>query len=453
MIRKTYIAITASVLFLMGLSGVFAQSAPGRNLGDPSTSTVFNSLEEVLEYASGQSISLQNNAVRMDQARKAKLAAVLGTIDVNGSLLSAQFTDHTKLGVNLFPAEIFGGEPGTFKEVQMGVRYNTNLTNYADIKLINPVGWSNLKLSKINIDLTQSNNQLTLKSLQENIAANYYNIVLLQEQITSSRKNLTVADTLLQVAQNKLEEGLVSQQDVNESNINYLNTQENIAQLSYLLDQYYISLKLLCDIPENEVIEIRPFSTNTQAIIPPIVRRSEANLNNALLREEYARANYQSTKAAFLPSVSIQLSNANNLYNTEFQPLSGDWINSNYVGINLNIPIPGSQRISQKYHAQYEYQLAKNNTEQARIQTDLDQQSLQSAYEKAVSQTQTDKKILSLKEDIFDKNQNLFREGIISLDVVLNSFNAMVNAQYKLIASQVDVQLALSKINIHNNIK
>ena len=106
----------------------------------------------------------------MDQAKKAKLAAALGTIDMNGALLSAQFTDNTTLGVNLFPAEIFGGEPGTFKEVQMGVRYNTNLTNYADIKLVNPAGWSNLKLSKINIDLTSSNNQLTLKNLQENIA-------------------------------------------------------------------------------------------------------------------------------------------------------------------------------------------------------------------------------------------------------------------------------------------
>lgn len=453
MIRATYTAIITLFLSLTSLSNAFAQSDVHQSKGDSHRSIVFTSLNELLNYASDQSITLRNNTVRMEQAKKAKLAAVLGTIDVNGSLLSAQFTDNTRLGVNLFPAEIFGGEAGTFKEVQMGVRYNTNLTNYADIKLINPTGWSNLNLSKINIDLTNSNNLLTLKSLQENIAVNYYNIVNLQEQIVSTRKNLAVADTLLKITENKFGEGLVSQQDVSESRINYLNTKENISQLTFLLEQYYISLKILCDIPDTYEIEIRQIPVPSTEFVLPIVRVNEANLNNALFKEAYAKASYNSAKAAFLPSLSLQLSNSNNLYNTEFQPLSGNWINSNYVGINLNIPIPGSQRISQKYQARYEYQLAKNNTEQAKIQADLDQQSLQSEYEKSISQIQTDREILSLRKDIFFRNQNLFEEGIINLDVVLNSFNAMVNAQYNLIASETDSQLVLSKINIHNNIR
>lgn len=449
MARKSQILFIATLSFLVSLNWTFAQTIPT----NPGSSQVFTSLEQVLAYTTDNSLSLKNQEIKMDQAKKAKLAAVLGTIDVTGALLNAQFTDNTTLGVNLFPAEIFGGEPGTFKEVQMGVRYNTNLTNYADVKLVNPTGWSNLKLSKINILLTSSNNQLSVKALQENIAKNYHNIVNLQEQIASSQQHLVIADTLYQITQNKFEEGLVNQQDVNDSKVNWLNSKENISQLEYLLEQYYISLKLLCDMPEHEQIEIQQISRSRQEIEAPNVLLNELQLRNSILQEQYARTAYKSSKAAFLPTVSLQLSNSNNLYNTEFKPLSGDWINSNYIGLNLSIPIPSSQRISQKYNAQYDYQMAINNTEQAAIQADLHRQSLQSEYEQAVSQARTNQEILNLREDSFKKNQQLYQEGLISLEVVLNSFNSMVSAEYNLISSDVNVELSRSNININNTIR
>ncbi|MEM7373166.1 MAG: TolC family protein [Bacteroidota bacterium] len=449
MARKSHILFIASISFLVSMNWTFAQTIDT----NPGTSKAFSSLEEVLAYTTDNSISLKNQEIKMEQAKKAKLAAVLGTIDVTGALLNAQLTDNTTLGVNLFPAEIFGGEPGTFKEVQMGVQYNTNLTNYADVKLVNPTGWSNLKLSKINILLTSSTNQISLKNLQENIAKNYYNIVNLQEQIGSSQQHLAIADTLYHITQNKFAEGLVKQQDVNDSKVNWLNSQENLSQLEYLLEQYYISLKLLCDIPEHEQIEIRQVSLPKQEMEAPNVLLNELQLRSSILQQQYAKTAYKSAKATFLPTLSLQLSNSNNLYNTEFKPLSGNWINSNYIGVNLSIPIPSSQRISQKYNAQYDYQMAINNTEQAEIQAGLTQQSLQSEYEQAVSQARTNQEILSLREDSFKKNQQLYQEGLISLEVVLNSFNSMVSAEYNLISSEVNVELTRSNININNTIR
>lgn len=453
MTRSIYQTLFISLIFLISPFSSSAQMMTGSIEEEASGTTVFNSLSELLAYTSNHSITLQNNKLRLDQARKAKLAAALATIDVTGALLSAQFTNNTTLGVSLFPSEIFGGEPGTFQEVQMGVQYNTNLTNYADIKLVNPVGWKNLKLSKINIDLTQKENLLSLKNLQENIAANYYNILNVTAQIASSKQNLAVADTLYQISQHKYEEGLISQQDVNESKINYLNTRETINQLEYLLEQYYISLKILCDIPDEEAIEIQQPTSFPLPVENPTVAMNRVNLNSYLVREEYARVAKQSANAAFLPTISLQLSNSNNLYNTEFKPLSGNWINSNYIGLNLSIPIPSSQAISQKYSAQFDYKMAQNNTREARIEAELDQQSLANDYQKAVSQAKTDKEVLELRKDSFYKNQHLFQEGVIGLDIVLNSFNAMVQAQYALISSEVNVQLNLSKININNKIR
>jgi outer membrane protein len=444
------IQISFITLWLLSY-GAFAQNRTYE--GSQDAVEIFHSIDDLFDYTSKNSITLQNNEVRLEQAKKARLAAVLGTIDVNGSLLSAQFTDNTTLGVNLFPAEIFGGEPGTFQEVQMGVRYNTNLTNFADVKLVNPAGWKNLKLSKINIDLTASNNTISLKNLQENIANNYFNIVNLEEQIRSTGINLNVADTLAQITRHKYEEGLARQQDVNDTRVNYLQIKENLQQLKLLRDQYYISLKLLCDIPEQTQIRISHAEGIESEIQDPVLLRNQLTLKNSLLKEQYAWHNLQATKAAFMPTVSLQLSNSNNLYNPEFEPVTGNWINSNYIGLRLNIPIPNSQNISRRSTAKFDYEMAINNTQQARIKADLDQQSLDKEYQKALSQAGTNAEILALRKDTYFKNQNLYAEGLISLDKTITSFNEMVNAEYNLISAQVNVQLVLSKISINNNIQ
>lgn len=418
--------------------------------GTQQATQVFYSIDELLAYSSSKSILLKNNEVQLTKDKKGKLAAILGTIDPTGSN-SLQYTDNTTLGVNLFPAEIFGGEPGTFQEVQTGVRFNTNQTTNIDIKLINLVGWSNLKLAKININLTESNNQISLKNLQENIANNYFNIVNLQKQILTTEQNLQVSDTLYTITKNKYEQGLVKQQDVNDAKINYLSLSENIRQLNYLLDQYYISLKILIDVPENENIiienkEEKPF------VIAPEVNLNDLGLEAAVFQERYMKANYQAKKSAFLPTLSFQFSNSNNLYNTTFDPFQGDWINSNYIGLRLQIPIPNAKNISERFVAKYDLKMAKNNTKQAEIQAELNQKNLEKEYEKALSQATSDDEILALRKDSYQKNMNLYQEGLLSLEVTLDSFNIMVTASYNLLSSQTNVQLTLSKISINNNI-
>jgi hypothetical protein len=418
----------------------------------PTDGLEFQSVDELIAYTAEHSITLQNNEVRLDQARKAKLSATLGTIDVTGSLLSAQFTDNTTLGVNLFPAEIFGGEPGTFQEVQMGVRYNTNLTNFADIKLVNPVGWTQLGLSKINIDLTASNNQLTVKQLQENITISYFNIVHLQQQIENTRQNLSASDTLLFIIQEKFAAGLGKQQDVNDALTNHLQIEESIRQMEFLLEQYILSLKLLCDIPEATPLAISQ-GTPTLPGEQAVVALNQLELKNAILQEQYAQKNYQAARATFSPTVSLQLSNSNNLYNQELEPLSGDWINSNYIGLRVNVPIPNSQMLSKKYTTQYDYQMAQNRTEQVRNQAILDQKTLELEYQQALSQVDSDAAILALQQDTYQKNKNLYEEGLLSLEHTLNSFNQLLNAEYNLIKAQVNVDMILAKINVNNNIR
>jgi outer membrane protein TolC len=126
---------------------------------------------------------------------------------------------------------------------------------------------------------------------------------------------------------------------------------------------------------------------------------------------------------------------------------------SNYVGLKINFALPNANTLSNKFKAQYDYQLAQKNTEQAQIKADLTVTQLETDWGKALSQTKSNGEIVEIQQDTYEKNKNLYNEGLISIDRVLGSFNALINAKYSLISSKVNVSLAQAKIDINNKIK
>lgn len=412
----------------------------------------FENLDAILAYANSKSIAIQSNDIRLLQAKKAKLAAKLAIADPMANI-NGNFTNNTRLPVNLFPAEIFGGQKGEFREVQTGVQYNTASSQNLDIKLLNLEGWQNYKLADINIQISETDSRLNLKNLQENIASAYYNIVQLNAQLESTKQNLLVADTLFQVAQNKYKQGIVKQQDVNDSRVNQLTIKENIKQIEYLIKQNYISLKILADIPESENIEITEKVAVNIPLVKPLVQFNDLLVRSNMLKEKYALSYVEKTKKAMTPTLSFVASNSFNQFNNDFTFFGGKWITSNYIGLKLNFALPNANTISNKTKAYFDYELAKKNTQQAQIKADLSTKQLNNDFDKAISQQQSHAEILEIQRDTYEKNKNLYTEGLISIDRTLSSFNAMLNANYNLISSKVSILSAKSKIDINNKIK
>lgn len=411
---------------------------------------VFHDFTSFLKYAESKSISLKNADIKSVQAKKAKLAAKIGIIDPQISLNSS-FIDNLKLGVTLLPADAFGGQPGISKAIQMGSPYQTNVTQMADIKLFNFEGLKNYDLAKINIDISSTDVKLTRKSLYENIATSYYNIVLLNEQQKSTQKNIAISDSLYQITKNKYEAGLVKQQDVNDSRVNLLNLQENEKQIAFQMEQNYITLKILADIPENE-----QFSIDEKIVEPgtekPTIQKNVLSKESALYKEKYALTDYKKQKSVFIPTLSFVGSFQYNHYSQDFKISGNDWFNSRYVGLKLGIPLPNAKTISNRINAKYNYELAIQNTQQAEIKAELDYKKLDIEWNKNYSQLQTNTEIAAIQNDTYQKNKNLYKEGLQSLDKTLNSLNTKVNAEYNLNSSKVNLQLSKVKIDINNQI-
>lgn len=415
---------------------------------------VFTSVDSLWDYAASKSISIQSGYLKVDQAQKAKLAAILSIPDPSGDTYLS-YTHNTKLAVNLFPAETFGGEAGTYKEVKTGVPYVTSFVRTLNVKLLNLEGWENLKMSKLNIKSSVSENRATLKALFEDIATTYYNIVSLQEQLASTIQNVTASDSLLQITQNKYNAGFIKQQDVNSANINYLTTKESKNQIEFLIKQQYLALKVLCDIPEQEDIVIANKSSLSDLDINPFVELNNLALTNSVYKEKIALSTWRQQKYAQAPSISFFQSSTSQQNNTRGRLFDNSvkWIPSSYLGLKLSLPLPSANKMSEMSKAKYDYLIAKKNAEQQKIQSELEVDKLRTAYDKALSQAVSNKQIFLLRKENYGKYLNQYKEGLVGLEQTIDKFNEMVNSNYDLVSSQVTALAARTKIDINNRIK
>jgi outer membrane protein TolC len=418
---------------------------------------VFTDLDSFLKYANSKSTSLQSGQIKMDQAKKAKIAAIASIPDPTGSA-SFSYTDNLTLPVTLFPANFSdpNAPANEFRAQRLGVRYNSTLSNYAEIKLFNLEGWHNLKASKQNLDATAFDNKLTLKTLYDNIASTYFNIVQLQEQLESAKENIKVSDTLLQIALNKFNQGLLKKQDVNETRVSYLNSQENAKQITFIIEQQYLTLKALADISDKDSIVIRHLVSTEPSATAPEVVFNNLNLASTIAKEKVAFSNFRKNKSSKHPTLSLFLSNSLTQYNTSAGLFDSNWqwYDATAIGFKIAMPLPFSAaRISANAEAKYNHLLAQKNTEHARVKAELDNIQLSTDYNKAWSQFVTNKEIYKLKNDSYHKNRNLYEQGVLSTYRTLDSFNAMVNSHYSLITSAISLLLAEAKIEINNTIK
>ena len=212
-----------------------------------------------------------------------------------------------------------------------------------------------------------------------------------------------------------------------------------------------MTLKTLCNIPEDEDVVVRhDQGSSVFASGRPLVEVNKLELKNQILNQDYALQNYKKSKSLLLPSLSFFAGNSYQLNNDSFQPLSGDWVNSNYLGLTLTFNLPGSSTLSNIKRTKLDYQIATRELEKVQHSSLIEKNRLENSYDKAFSENEIAEEIKLLNADTYEKNLNLYTQGLISVDRLLDSYEAMVNAEYAANSATISLELAHSKILINN---
>ncbi|MEA3446434.1 MAG: TolC family protein [Bacteroidota bacterium] len=417
------------------------------------TEISFNNLYLLLEYAENNSISIKTGEQQSLLAKWQKISAQAGLVNFR---MQTNFTliNNVELPITFLPGEAFGGAPGTFKEVSMGQQYVGNLNITPQIDIINPSNWAKLQSANLNSQLTSVNNLIAKKSLFESISASYYNIISLQDQIELTKKSLLIADTLLLNMQNKYSAGIVRQQDLNDVQINKLTLKDKLEQVRLSLKQQYLSLKILCDIPETTRIIINENTDYNQQITLGLEVDNQLNYKSMLLKFDLAKADLRASRFMQLPTISLVFYNAwQQNSNLMFFDKDIKWLNSQYIGLKLSMPFPDINLFTQNKISTINKTISLQNAEHSKIQNDNINRQLVLDYEKAYSQFITTKQIYKLKEQNYQLASNQFNMNVLSSDKLLIAFNDMITSRLNYSSALANLLYSKSKIDINNTIK
>jgi outer membrane protein len=413
---------------------------------------IFQSLKELFAYADHHNYTFQNAGQQNVLAKYQTLAAKMGKWNLQGRT-SFTATDNTKLSTSFIPAQLLGGPEGTFRPVNFGQKYESTFNFAPQIDLINPYAAALIKSAKTNEHLVSINNLLDKKAVYESISASYHNILSYQWQIFVTRKSLVNANTISVILQNKQKEGMARGQDVNIGLANELVVQDKLQQLEVQLTQQYNSLKILADIDSVDSV-----ITATEAPLPKISPMLTASSNllhrQAEFQTKFQEATLRADKRWLYPTLNLfsAFGLQQNTNNHFFD--NSRWFATSYVGLRLSIPLlPEASKISAVKYDKINLKIAHNNLTHSILQDKINNNQLELDEQKADKSYRLALQIETLYKDSYDKNLNIYREGILSATDLIDSFNDWLNSSLNTVAQLAKAQHTRSKITISNTIK
>lgn len=406
-------------------------------------------VDSAFAWADRQSLTVEISNQQSLLAKWTRVAAQANTVNFR-SPITFSSTDNTQLAVSFIPAEIFGGPKGTFKQITMGQQYVSNFNFNPQIDIVNAQNWAKVKSAKLNESITALDAQINLRNLKESVAAAYWNIVSLKNQLAISKESLKSADSVLASVKRKYDAGLVREQDKNNALINKLMTQDKIGQLEASLKTQQNALKILLNLPENSEIEIPSNPIQNATLSNPA---SDLLAREARMKTAFAQAEYQATKAAFLPTLTgVYYKGWQQNSNTGFFNSANPWIPNQYVGLRVSMPFPPDvSKVAGAYTSKVQAEIQQLSADNAAAQEKINQQNMVTELQKLEASVKLTEEIAALKQSNFFHAQKQFEEGLLSTDNLLNAFSDKLNSDANLAQLKASLNFQRSKINLYQS--
>jgi outer membrane protein len=405
------------------------------------------SLEEAIEYAIDSSYNAINARRDIEAAIKRKwetTADGLPQIDAN-----IDYQNNLKRPVQLLPAEITGGPPGTFIPVQFGTKQNLSATATATQLLFDGSYLVALRASKTFLDYTNTTTQKTLLEVRKSVIDAYGNVLLAQELVTILESNQTTLQKNYDETKEIFENGLQEEEAVEQLQItllqitNQLNNAKRLVGITQEMLNLTLGIPLVHEITLTEDLDnlaeenISLTLMNTEGSIE---ENLDYKLAQNLIEQRKHEYNLERTKA--LPRLTTFLNYGTTANSEKFTFLNDNqqWFQSSIWGVSLNIPIFSSLKRSAKTaQARIALDQAETQFDQAKEQIRLQIDRAKNDYQFAIENYQTAKQNLKLAERIENKNQIKFTEGLATSFELRQAQTQLYQTQQEFLESMLEV--------------
>jgi len=416
------------------------------------------SLDQCVDFAQKNNVQVKNALLSVQvqaQTNREIAAAALPTITASTNLV-----DYTQIPTSLLPAQIFGGQAGTFIPVQFGTKFNATYGANLQQLLFDGQVFIALRARATSMDLQRKNAALTQENIKANIYKIYYQLSASKTQLNILDANITRLKTLARDAQIMYKNGFAEKLDVDKVNVqlNNLETEKLKANNSVAIG--YMGLKMLMGMPVKDslvltdVINEKSLTNDilTETDFQYNVRKDFQYLNTVKKMNQFNVKRYQLSN---LPTISMTGSYSKNAQRSQFDFFEGgNWFPTSLINFNISLPLfNGFATDARIKRTKIELKQTENQIEALKNSIDNEMNQAKLNYMSSVATVQFQKKNMELAESVYQQTKKKFEAGTGSNTEIsaaqadlVSAQNNYMNALYADLIAKVDLLKASGKL-------
>lgn len=418
-------------------------------------------LEEAIQFA------LENNyaAINADRdiidAQKQKWETIAdGLPQISGAL---SYQNQLKQPVSLLPAELAGGEAGTFIPVVFSQPQSATATATLSQQIFDGSYIVGVQATKAFLSYSNNNKEKTALEVRKQVVEAYGNVLLAEESVEILEKNKSTLEKNVYETSKLYENGLGEQESVDQLQItlssieNQLQNALRLKEITLQMLNISMGLDLSAPTQLQENLEDLTLSKIDIGLL-----NYDFNINENVdfkLAENLNQQRYYEWKLAksrALPTLNAFVNYGSSAYSNTFDFFSSDqqWFDSSILGFDLSIPIFSSlKRSASTQRAKIALEKAKTQLTEAEQQIRLQLENAKNNYTLAIANYETAKQNLTLSERIENKNQIKYKEGLATSFELRQAQTQLYTIQQEFLQSMVEVINKKTELEIILNTK
>jgi len=365
------------------------------------------------------------------------------------------------------PAEITGGEPGTFVPVAFDVRQNMNASATLNQLIFDGSYIVALKAAKTFLEYSKNANDKTRLEVRQSAINAYANTLVVKSNVGIIKNNKETAKKNLNETQRIYEEGLAEQEEVEQLQITYQELSNQLKNAERNLNLTKQTLCMVLGLPVNSDLELTDdleslaqdqladFNLMEQQL--NVEQTIDYKIANNLVKQRELEWQLERSKA--LPTLSAFANYGATTFGDDFIffDQNTEWFRFSTVGVSLSIPIFSSlKRAKSSQRAEIAMMQAETELRQSVERIKLEFNQAKSDYNFALENYQISQANLDLAVRIEQKNIIKYKEGISSSfelrQAQLQLYNAQNNylqSMLSLINSKTSLETILNNPNVN----
>lgn len=329
------------------------------------------SVTEAMEYALQNNTNVQN--AQLDVIIADKKVWETTTIGLPQVSASGSYNNNLSLATQLIPAEVFGGEPGEFAEVQFGTKHNFNGTLTVSQLIFSGSYIVGLQAAKVYRSLSEKSLNKTEIDTKSDVASTYYTILMAEETFNTLTSNYNYIQDLYKQTQKMAEAGLIDNIEADKLRVTLGSLDNSVKSMKRQIEVLYSLFKIQIGADKDANVELTDnlndilLNIEIDALLKKeFVLEEHADYQLTKVQEELMALDLKRYKSEYLPTLSAFYNFQENAMRDKFNPLDSDekWFESSMLGFQLDIPIFNSgQKRSKVQQARLELEKATNTKE------------------------------------------------------------------------------------------